>query len=96
MATNRTCGLARYHHGDGSVDTISLPECNIPVRVSIDVDRFVWVVDQWAGAPPFGRAHKIEPSTYTIEHTVMGLDTPYTYSDMTGAGLNLVSFPPQG
>lgn len=96
VATNRTCGLARYHHADGSVDTISLPECNIPVGVSIDVDGFVWVVDQWAGAPPFGRAHKIEPSTYAIERTVMGLDTPYTYSDMTGAGLNLVSFPPQG
>lgn len=96
IATNTTCGLARYHHDDGSVDTINLPECNIPVGVSIDVDGYVWVVDQWAGAPPFGRAHKIDASSYAIELTVMGLDTPYTYSDMTGAGLNLVSFPPQG
>ncbi|MCX4244865.1 Vgb family protein [Paraliomyxa miuraensis] len=96
VATNQTCGLARYHHGSGAVDTINLPECNIPVGVSIDVDGFVWVVDQWAGAPPFGRAHKLDASSYAVELTVMGLDTPYTYSDMTGAGLDLVSFPPQG
>ncbi len=97
IATNTNpCGLARYHHSDGSVDAIALPECNIPVGVSIDVDGFVWVVDQWAGAPPFGRAHKIDAQSYAIERTVMGLDTPYTYSDMTGAGLDLVSFPPQG
>ncbi len=96
IATNQTCGRARYHHNDGSVDTINLPECNIPVGVSIDIDGFVWVVDQWAGAPPFGRAHKIDPSNYNVQLTVMGFDTPYTYSDMTGAGLNLVSFPPQG
>lgn len=96
IATNQTCGMARYHHNDGSVDLINLPECNVPVGVSIDIDGFVWVVDQWAGAPPFGRAHKIDAGTYGVELTVMGLDTPYTYSDMTGAGLNLVSHPPQG
>lgn len=96
IATNQTCGMARYHHDSGAVDTITLPECNIPVGVSIDVDGFVWVVDQWAGAPPFGRAHKIDASSYAVQLTVMGLDTPYTYSDMTGAGLDLVSFPPQG
>ncbi len=96
IATNQTCGIARYRHADGTVDTIGLPECNIPVGVSIDIDGFVWVVDQWAGAPPFGRAHKIDPGDYSVQLTVMGLNTPYTYSDMTGAGLNLVSFPPQG
>ena len=96
IATNGNCGLARYHHDNGAVDTINLPECNIPVGVSIDVDGFVWVVDQWAGNPPFGRAHKIDPQGYNIELTVMGFDTPYTYSDMTGAGLDLVSFPPEG
>ena len=96
VATNGTCGVAHYDAAAGSVTPISLPECNIPVGVSIDIDGFVWVVDQWAGAPPFGRAHKIHPDSHAIETTVSGLDTPYTYSDMTGAGLNLVSFPPQG
>jgi hypothetical protein len=28
--------------------------------------------------------------------TVSGLVSPYTYSDMTGAGLDLVTNPPQG
>lgn len=96
VATNGNCGLTHYHLADGTVDTITLPECNIPVGVSIDVDGFVWVVDQWAGAPPFGRAHKLDPLDYTVEFTVMGFDTPYTYSDMTGAGLDLVSYPPVG
>ncbi|MGH1346418.1 MAG: hypothetical protein ACRBN8_32935 [Nannocystales bacterium] len=96
IATNEVCGVAHYDAESGTVTPITLPECNIPVGVSIDIDGFVWVVDQWAGAPPFGRAHKIDPNGYNIELTVDGLDTPYTYSDMTGAGLNLVSFPPAG
>ncbi len=96
VATNEVCGLAHYDAAAGTVTRVTLPECNIPVGVSIDIDGFVWVVDQWAGAAPFGRAHKIDPDGYAIELTVEGLDTPYTYSDMTGAGLNLVSFPPAG
>ncbi len=96
VATNEVCGLAHVDRTAGVVNPITLPECNVPVGVSVDVDGFIWVVDQWAGAPPFGRAHKISPTDYAIQLTVSGLDTPYTYSDMTGAGLNLVSFPPAG
>jgi hypothetical protein len=60
------------------------------VGVSIDVEGSVWVVDRGANV-----AFKVQPDSYTVE-TVEGLVGPYTYSDMTGAGLGLVVNPPQG
>ncbi|HET6585556.1 MAG TPA: hypothetical protein VFG69_18985 [Nannocystaceae bacterium] len=70
---------------------IMLPGCLVPVGVSIDVEGYVWVVDQGANT-----AFKVDPETYQVQLTVPGLVGPYTYSDMTGAGLNLVVNPPQG
>jgi hypothetical protein len=56
--------------------------------VSIDHEGFVWVVDQ------NGTAFKVNPMDHSIALTVTGLVGPYTYSDMTGAGLDLVVNPP--
>jgi len=70
---------------------IMLPGCSTPVGVSIDVEGFVWVIDQGSN-----QAFKVDPETYQIQLTVAGLQAPYTYSDMTGAGLNLVVNPPAG
>jgi hypothetical protein len=70
---------------------IMLPGCFTPVGVSIDVEGYVWVVDQAAN-----QAFKVDPDTYQVQLTVAGLVQPYTYSDMTGAGLNLVVNPPTG
>ena len=39
-------------------------------------------------------AFKVDPDTYQVQLTVTGLVNPYTYSDMTGAGLDLVLNPP--
>ena len=58
---------------------------------SIDVEGYVWIVDQGVN-----QAFKIDPDTYQVQLTVSGLMQPYTYSDMTGAGLNLVVNPPAG
>jgi len=69
--------------------SIPLPGCSSPWGVSIDVDGFVWVVDMSANV-----AFKVNPDTYQVELTVGGLINPYTYSDMTGAGLNLQVNPP--
>jgi streptogramin lyase len=69
--------------------SINIPGAAVPVGVSIDVDGFVWVVDQAANA-----AFKVNPDTYQTVATTTGLNQPYTYSDMTGAGLDLVTFPP--
>ena len=65
-----------------------MPGCGTPVGVSIDFEGFVWVVDQ------NGTAYKVDPNTYQVVLTVAGLVGPYTYSDMTGAGLDLVVNPP--
>ncbi len=90
VAGNNPCRLAVF---DGANDTliddgIALPGCATPVGVSIDFEGFVWVVDQ------NGTAFKVDPSDYSIALTTTGLDNPYTYSDMTGAGLDLVVNPP--
>ena len=67
---------------------VPLPGAQTPVGISIDAEGFVWVVDQG------GWAYKVDPDTYQVVLQVMGLNQPYTYSDMTGAGLNLVVNPP--
>ncbi|MBX7078520.1 MAG: hypothetical protein K1X88_04965 [Nannocystaceae bacterium] len=71
-------------------DAIALPGCIEPVGVSIDVQGYVWVVDN-----PANMAFKVDPDTHAVVATVGGLVGPYTYSDMTGAGLRLV-FTPEG
>jgi streptogramin lyase len=70
---------------------IALPGCQLPVGVSVDVEGYVWVVDQWAST-----AFKVDPDTHAVIVSSAQLDSPYTYSDMTGAGLNLVAHPPAG
>jgi hypothetical protein len=87
IAKNGACGLAAI---DTEVEppqivnaNIALPGCSTPVGVSIDAEGYVWVVDQGAN-----RAFKVDPETYAIVDQVTGLVSPYTYSDMTGAGIN--------
>lgn len=91
-AVNGNCGVAQF---DTSTKTIvnaqiPLPGCGTPVGVSIDIDGFVWIPDQGANL-----AFKMNPETYDTTITA-GLVAPYTYSDMTGAGLGLVYNPPTG
>ena len=38
----------------------------------------------------------VDPDTFEVDLVVDGLEDPYTYSDMTGFGLNLVVNPPAG
>ena len=87
------CGLGLIDTMTGTVlaEAIELPGCATPVGVSIDVEGYVWVVDQTLQA-----AFKVDPDTFAIEALVDGLEDPYTYSDMTGFGLNLVVNPPAG
>jgi hypothetical protein len=91
VAGNEPCGLMRYDtQGATLVDgAIALPGCVTPVGVSIDVDGMVWVVDKDAD-----KAFKLDPADNSVV-TVEGLVDPYTYSDMTGAGLGLVVNPPK-
>jgi DNA-binding beta-propeller fold protein YncE len=87
------CGLAVVDVPTRTLlsSAIKIPGCLTPVGISIDVQGYVWVVDQGANA-----AFKVDPDTYQVVLTVEGLISPYTYSDMTGAGLNLVVNNPVG
>lgn len=91
-AVNNGCGVAQFDVASKTlVDAqIPLPGCVTPVGVSIDIDGFVWIPDQGANL-----AFKMNPDTYETT-TTTGLIAPYTYSDMTGAGLGLVYNPPTG
>ncbi len=91
VAGNSPCRLAVFDVETETEidDAIPLPGCVDPVGVSVDRDGYVWVVDRGAGL-----AWKVEPNAHIIIGTVTGLISPYTYSDMTGQGLNLVVNPP--
>lgn len=90
IAANDPCRLVEFDTLTGTLSNtnIALPGCETPVGVSIDFEGFVWVVDKDAD-----KAFKVDPDTQTIVAEVPGLVGPYTYSDMTGAGLRLVTTP---
>jgi hypothetical protein len=91
IAGNSPCRLVEIDTVSQTIvaTDIALPGCLEPVGVSIDVEGYVWIVDRGAQ-----QAYKVDPDTYAVDATVAGLVDPYTYSDMTGAGLNLVVNPP--
>lgn len=91
-AGNEPCALVRYDTvAETTIEgSIPLVGCVEPVGVSIDVEGAVWVVDRGANV-----AYKVSPDDYSVQ-IVYGLVDPYTYSDMTGAALNLVVNPPTG
>lgn len=89
VAGNTGCALLRFDTRSETVvdPAIALPDCVEPVGVSIDSEGEVWVVDRKAE-----RAYEVKPDDYATR-VVKGLVSPYTYSDMTGAGLGLVVPP---
>lgn len=56
--------------------------------VSIDVDGYLWAVDN--------AAHKVNSMTGALVDSYVGLTGPYTYSDMTGHALSNTYCPPAG
>ena len=92
IAANNPCGAISVDADAATITNgnIALPGCVGPVGVSIDVDGSVWLPDREGDM-----AFKLDPATLQTE-TVTGLVGPYTYSDMTGAGLGLVVNPPAG
>jgi len=90
IAKNGGCGVAVIDTETLQVinANVPVPGCSTPVGISIDAEGFVWIVDQGAS-----KAFKMDPDTYQIVATVAGLVSPYTYSDMTGAGINLQTLP---
>jgi len=90
-AGNSPCGLVELDVATRTVinPQVALPGCGTPVGVSIDIDGYVWSPDQSTN-----KAFKLDPGTHQVVLVATGLVSPYTYSDMTGAGLGLVTNPP--
>ncbi len=65
------------------------PQCSTAIGVSVDVDGYVWVVDQ------SGWAYKIDPMNVPAMQYVEVPGYHYVYSDMTGGQLKSVA-PPLG
>lgn len=70
------------------LQTIPLPSGSVK-GVSIDFFGYVWIVDMTQSA------FRVDPDTMNYQ-SYDNLVGPYTYSDMTGWGLNNVANPPQG
>ena len=84
-------GVVDYNMQQVVAPSINIPGSIQPVGISVDAEGFVWVVDQNANT-----AFKVDGDTYQLVGQVGGLNSPYTYSDMTGSGLGIVTMPPQG
>ena len=81
------CGMMQVA-GDTltAVQFHTFPQCGTPVGMSIDVDGDVWLVDY------NGWAYEIDPETYA-KTLVPIANVHYTYSDMTGGGLQNAIIP---
>jgi streptogramin lyase len=92
IAANDPCGVVMVDTKTSELvyENIELTDCMEPVGVSIDMDGQVWLPDFGANA-----AYRLDPDDLTSART-LGLNGPYTYSDMTGAGLRLVVQTPVG
>ena len=90
VASNGPCGLVEI---DGKTRTLvaqhQLAQCSTPIGVSVDVDGFVWLVDQE------GWAWKIDTANVGAMQQIPVQGSHYVYSDMTGGQLKSVS-PPAG
>lgn len=89
VASNGPCELVEI---DGPTRTLiakhPLAQCQTPIGVSIDVDGYVWLVDQG------GWAWKIDTANVAAMQQIQVSGLHYVYSDMTGGQLKSVTQPP--
>jgi hypothetical protein len=88
VADNSECGVWQVDHKTNTLVAFhKLNPCSIPVGVSVDLEGFVWVVDE------AGWAWKIDPMNVPGMQKVDIIGDHYTYSDMTGGQLKSVILP---
>ncbi len=88
VASNGPCGLVQIDHKTNQLIKFhTLNPCSIPVGVSVDLEGFVWLVDE------AGWAWKIDPLNVPAMKKVDIIGDHYTYSDMTGGQLKSVILP---
>jgi streptogramin lyase len=83
------CGVTQIDHKTNTLIKFHpLNPCSTPVGVSVDLEGFVWVVDEY-----IGWAWKIDPKNVPAMQKVDNIGDHYTYSDMTGGQLKSVILP---
>ncbi len=90
VASNGPCGLVQIDYETNTLIKFHTPaQCSTPVGVSVDIEGYVWLVDQ------AGWAWKIDPENPEPNNwqqlTIAG--NHYTYSDMTGGQGKSVILP---
>ena len=78
-ASNGPCGIYQVDRLTKTLVQFHVPNpCSTAIGVSIDIEKFVWLVDQE------GWAWKIDPDNVPAMQQVMVPGSHYVYSDMTG------------
>ena len=84
-AANGPCGLVQIDRATKTLIKLhNTAPCSTAIGVSIDAEKFVWLVDQE------GWAWKIDPENVPAMKQVMVPGSHYVYSDMTGGQLNSI------
>ena len=88
VADNSQCGVWQVDHKLNKLIAFHpLNPCSTPVGVSVDLEGYVWVVDE------SGWAWKIDPKNVPAKKKIDIVGDHYTYSDMTGGQLKSVILP---
>lgn len=88
VANNSPCNLAQVdRHNNTLVAFHNPPQCSTAIGLSVDIEKFVWLVDY------AGYAWKIDPDNVPGMQYVSVPGGHYVYSDMTGG--QLLSILPQ-
>lgn len=89
IASNSPCGLVEIDTKSRTlVANHNLGQCSTAIGVSVDIEGYVWLVDQG------GWAWKIDPLNVPAMQQVSVPGNHYVYSDMTGGQLKSVIVPP--
>ena len=87
-ASNGPCGIYQVDRINKTLVQFHVPNpCSTAIGVSIDLEKFVWLIDQE------GWAWKIDPDNVPAMQQVMVPGSHYVYSDMTGG--QVLSILPQ-
>ncbi|HEY8379498.1 MAG TPA: lyase [Nannocystis sp.] len=88
VANNWPCNLAQVDRFSNTLVAFhNPPQCSTAIGLSVDIEKFVWLVDQE------GWAWKIDPGNVPGMQQVLVPGSHYVYSDMTGG--QLLSVLPQ-
>ena len=85
VASNGPCGLVQVDRESRTLIAKHVPaQCNTAIGLSIDLEKYVWLVDQG------GYAWKFAPNNVPAMQKILVTGSHYVYSDMTGGQLQSI------